>query len=292
MQDTQTTPPHAATGLVSFVGAGPGDPELLTIKGRKAIEDAGLVLYAGSLVPPGVVACARPDALVADSAPLTLEQCHALVRDAALAGRNVARVHTGDPSLYGALREQAQLLDRDGIPWRVIAFIMAVSNCASPLGQAVYGVLFEGCPAWAVLLGAAAAAAGVTFTVPEATQSLIISRLEGRTPVPEQERLAALAAHKTSLAVYLSAQSAPLLQAELARSLPPETPVLCAHRAGWPNQQLHWTSLGNLARCVEEHGITSQTVFLILPGQLKKGAASRLYAANFSHGRRKGGQES
>ena len=266
MQDTQTTPPHAATGLVSFVGAGPGDPELLTIKGRKAIEDAGLVLYAGALVPPGVVACARPDALVADSAPLTLEQCHALVRDAALAGRNVARVHTGDPSLYGALREQAQLLDRDGIPWRVIPGVTAA--CA------------------------AAAAAGVTFTVPEATQSLIISRLEGRTPVPEQERLAALAAHKTSLAVYLSAQSAPLLQAELARSLPPETPVLCAHRAGWPNQQLHWTSLGNLARCVEEHGITSQTVFLILPGQLKKGAASRLYAANFSHGRRKGGQES
>ncbi|MDY3809599.1 precorrin-4 C(11)-methyltransferase [Desulfovibrio porci] len=265
MRDTETKPQQAVTGLVSFVGAGPGDPELLTIKGRKAIEEAGLVLYAGSLVPPEVVACAGPDALVADSAPLTLEQCHALVRDAALAGKNVARVHTGDPSLYGALREQAELLERDGIPWRVIPGVTAA--CA------------------------AAAAAGVAFTVPEVTQSLMISRMEGRTPVPERERLAALAAHKTSLAVYLSAHSASALQAELARSLPPETPVLCAHRVGWPDQQLHWTNLGDLARCVEEHGITRQTVFLILPGELEKGAASRLYAADFSHGRRKSGRK-
>lgn len=265
MRDRKTRPLRAAAGLVSFVGAGPGDPELLTIKGRKAIEDAGLVLYSGSLVPPEVVACARPDARVADSAPLTLEQCHALMRDAALAGKNVARVHTGDPSLYGALREQTRLLDGDGIPWRVIP---GVTACC-----------------------AAAAAAGVTFTVPEVTQSLIISRLEGRTPMPDHEHLAALAAHQTSLAVYLSAQSAPLLQAELARSLPPETPVLCACRVGWPDQRLYWTRLEDLARCVKERGITRQTVFLILPGELQKGAASRLYAADFSHGRRKGGHE-
>lgn len=265
MQDAETKPRKAATGLVSFVGAGPGDPELLTIKGRKAIEEAGLVLYTGSLVPPDVVGCAGPDALVADSAPLTLEQCHALVRDAALAGKNVARVHTGDPSLYGALREQAELLERDGIPWRVIPGVTAA--CA------------------------AAAAAGVAFTMPEVTQSLMISRMEGRTPVPERERLSALAAHKTSLAIYLSAHSASTLQDELARSLPPETPVLCAHRVGWPDQQLHWTRLGDLARRVEEHDITRQTVFLVLPGKLEEGAASRLYAADFNHGRRRGGEK-
>lgn len=245
-------------GLVSFVGAGPGDPELLTIKGRKAIEQAGLVLYAGSLVSPAVAACAKTGARVADSAPLTLAECHALVRAAALAGENVARVHTGDPSLYGALREQTALLDQDGIPWRVIPGVTAA--CA------------------------AAAAAGVTFTVPEATQSLIISRLEGRTPVPQRERLAALAAHKTSLAVYLSAHSAQGLQEELSRSLPPETPVLCASRVGWPDEKLIWSSLGELAGCVAAHGITRQAVFLVLPAALEKGAASRLYAEDFKHG--------
>ena len=124
----------AAPGLVSFVGAGPGDPELLTIKGRKAIEEASLVLYAGSLVPPDVVACAAPGVPVVDSAPLTLEQCHDLVRRTALAGGPVARVHTGDPSLYGALREQARLLDQDGIPWRVIPGVTAACAAAAAAG--------------------------------------------------------------------------------------------------------------------------------------------------------------
>ena len=125
MPNTHTKSENAKTGMVFFVGAGPGDPELLTLKGRKAIEGAGLVLYAGSLVPPEVVACAGPDARVADSAPLTLEECHQLVRETALAGKDVARVHTGDPSLYGALREQIALLERDGIPWQVIPGVTA-----------------------------------------------------------------------------------------------------------------------------------------------------------------------
>ena len=133
MPNTRTKPEGVKTGLVSFVGAGPGDPELLTLKGRKAIEEAGLVLYAGSLVPPEVVACAGPDARVADSAPLTLEECHQLVRETALAGKRVARVHTGDPSLYGALREQAALLERDGIPWRVIPGVTAACAAAASL---------------------------------------------------------------------------------------------------------------------------------------------------------------
>ena len=130
MPNTHTKSENAKTGMVFFVGAGPGDPELLTLKGRKAIEGAGLVLYAGSLVPPEVVACAGPDARVADSAPLTLEECHQLVRETALAGKDVARVHTGDPSLYGALREQIALLERDGIPWQVIPGVTAA--CADP----------------------------------------------------------------------------------------------------------------------------------------------------------------
>lgn len=252
--------PGQAPGLVSFVGAGPGDPELLTLKGRKAIESAALVLYAGSLVPPQVVACAAPGVPVVDSAPLSLEECHTLVRRTALAGGPVARVHTGDPSLYGTLREQVRLLDADGIPWRVIPGVTAA--CA------------------------AAAAAGVTFTVPEITQSLVITRMEGRTPVPEREAVRHLAAHGASLAVYLSAGASEALQADLLCHMPPETPVLCACRVGWPDQRLIWATAGTLARCAAEHGLERQTVFLVLPGQNAPDTCSQLYASDFSHGYR------
>ena len=250
-------------GTVTFVGAGPGDPELVTVKGRKAIETADLVLYAGSLVPRALVDCARPDATVVDSAPLTLEEGHALVRQAALAGGRVARVHTGDPSLYGALREQTALLDADGIPWQVIPGVTAA--CA------------------------AAAAAGVSFSIPGVSQSLILCRTAGLTPVPERESLAALAAHRTAMAVYLSARAADRMARELGRELPPETPVLCARRVGWPAQRLVWTTLAELPACVERHGFDRQTLFLVLPGELEaRGAGapprSRLYAPDFSHG--------
>ena len=252
------TPPPTTPGTVWFIGAGPGDPELLTLKGRARIAEAGLVLYAGSLVPAATVACARPDARVVDSAPLTLEECHALMRDAARQGHSVARVHTGDPSLYGAVREQIRLLDADGIPWAIIPGV--TSACA------------------------AAAAAGVSFTVPEITQSLIFTRLSGRTPVPDKEGLRLLAAHGCSLAVYLSAAEADAVQQELLEALPPETPVLCAHRVGWPDQRLLWTRADGLAACVHAHGLTRQTVFLVLPGQNAAPTASRLYAADFAHG--------
>ncbi|WP_300127753.1 precorrin-4 C(11)-methyltransferase [Desulfovibrio sp.] len=249
-------------GLVSFVGAGPGDPELLTIKGRDAIARADLVLFAGSLVPREVVACARPGATVVDSAPLTLEESHARVRQVALASGLVARVHTGDPSLYGALREQAALLDADGIPWRVIPGVTAA--CA------------------------AAAAAGVSFSIPGVSQSLILCRAAGRTPVPEAESLAALAAHRASMAVYLSAAQAGRMAQQLGRELAPETPVLCAQRVGWPDQRLVWTTLARLVDCVAQNGFDRQTIFLVLPGELTaRGARSRLYAPDFGHGWRR-----
>jgi precorrin-4/cobalt-precorrin-4 C11-methyltransferase len=229
----------------------------MTIKGRKAIEEAGLVLYTGSLVPARAVAAARADARVLDSAPLTLEECHALVKEASFAGEKVARVHTGDPSLYGALREQAELLDRDGIPWRVIPGVTAA--CA------------------------AAAAAGVSFTVPELTQSLVLTRLEGRTPMPEREKIRHLAAHQSSLAIYLAGRDASKVREELLLALSPATPVLCAHLVGWPEERLAWTDVENLARCVEENHMENDTVFLVLPAEGRTGARSRLYAADFSH---------
>ena len=181
-------------GMVSFVGAGPGDPELLTLKGKRLIEEAALLLYAGSMIPPALLDLASPRASVIDAAPLDLEECHSLMLQFARAGQPVVHLHTGDPAIYSALREQLALLDRDGIPWQVVPGITAAS--------------------------AAAAAAGCSFTVPGATQSLIMTRMPGRTPMPEQEALRHLAKHGTTLAVYLSAMQARAMQEELEQSLP------------------------------------------------------------------------
>lgn len=252
-----TSPPTG--GHVWFVGAGPGDPELLTLKARRIIGTADLVLYAGSLVPPQVVACARPGARVVDSAPLTLEQTHALLRETALAGGTAARVHTGDPSLYGTVREQMRLLHAEGIACSVVPGVTAAF--------------------------AAAAAAGVSFTAPEVTQSLVITRLEGRTPVPGAERLRELARHGSAMAVYLSAAAPERLEEELAAAgVDPCTPVLAAHRVGWPDQSLAWTTAGGLAETVRSRAFSRQTVFLVLPGEAAGDTASRLYAADFAHG--------
>jgi len=254
-----TPGPAPSLGHVWFVGAGPGDPELLTLKARRIIGTADLVLYAGSLVPPQVVACARPDARVVDSAPLTLEQTHALLRETALSGGVAARVHTGDPSLYGTVREQMRLLHAEGIACSVVPGVTAAF--------------------------AAAAAAGVSFTVPEVTQSLVVTRLEGRTPVPEAEQLRELARHGCAMAVYLSAAAPERLEEELAAAgIAPHTPVLAAHRVGWPDQALAWTTAGELAETVRRQGFSRQTVFLVLPGEAAGDTASRLYAADFAHG--------
>lgn len=246
---------------VYFIGAGPGDPDLITVKGRDLIARADLVLYAGSLVPPQVVAWARPGARVVDSAPLTLEQTHALLMEAVRAGGLAARVHTGDPSLYGAVAEQAALLDAEGVAWAIVPGVTAAF--------------------------AAAAMAGVGFTVPGGTQSLVITRAPGRTAVPEAEALAAFAARGCSMAVYLSAALAGEVRSGLlAGGLAPGTPVVAGHRVGWPDGAVARTTVGGLADEVARRGWSGQVVFLVLPGQDRPGAPSRLYAADFAHGRR------
>ncbi len=252
---------------VFFIGAGPGDPELLTLKAARLIAEAGLVLYAGSLVPAEVVAHARSDAQVVDSSGLTLEETHALLVKAVRGGRSAARVHTGDPSLYGAVREQARLLDREGIPWEVVPGVTAAF--------------------------AAAAEAGISFTVPETTQTLIVTRLAGRTPVPEREALAGLAAHGAAMAVYLSAGDAPRLRDELlAGGYAPDTAAVIGHRIGWPGGGVVRTCLRDMAEAAREADIGRQAVFLVLPGEAADdGARSKLYDPDFGHGwRSKGGE--
>ncbi len=248
------------TGMVWFIGAGPGDPELITLKGHRLICEADLVLYAGSLVPAEVVACARKEARVVDSASLTLEQTHALMRETALAGGLVARVHTGDPSLYGAAREQIALLEADGIPCAVVPGVSAAF--------------------------AAVAAAKLSLTVPETVQSFAVTRLNGRTPVPEGQSVREYARHGGSLAVYLSARDPEVLAEELrAGGVAEDTPVLLAHRVGWPDQRLAQATLATLAETARRENFTRQTVFLVLPGERNpESAPSRLYAADFSHG--------
>jgi precorrin-4/cobalt-precorrin-4 C11-methyltransferase len=244
--------------LVYFVGAGPGDPELLTLKAHRLIGAADLIIYAGSLVPRILLAHAKPSARIEDSSGLTLEQTHALIREAALAGRIVVRLHTGDPGLYGALREQARLLEAEGIAYAVVPGVTAAM--------------------------AAAAAAGISFTIPEVCQTLILTRVGGRTPVPERERLQSLAGHQAALAVYLSGASPKDLARELLTGgYPPETLVVAAHKVGWPGENIQCLTLDKLAASEVNKAWEKQTVFLVLPGQDSE-TVSRLYAADFAHG--------
>ena len=253
-------------GVVHFVGAGPGDPELLTVKGQRLIAEADLVLYAGSLVPKEVVAGAKPSAKVADSAPMNLEETHAMMMETVETGGSVARVHTGDPSLYGAIREQAALLERDGAAYDVTPGVTAGFS--------------------------AAAAARRSYTVPERTQTLIFTRLEGRTPVPEGERLRDLAAHGSAMCGYLSAGDPEGVQSELeAGGLPPETLVVIAYRVGWPEEKVVEATVSTLAHTARDNDFTRQTVFLVLPGQGPgdgESAKSLLYDKGFAHMYRKG----
>lgn len=247
---------------VYFIGAGPGDPELITVKGDRLIRQADLVLYAGSLVPKCVVACAKEGGRVLDSSSMTLETTHNLLMKTVRTGGMVARVHTGDPSLYGAIREQALLLEQDGVDYEVVPGV---------------SVAF-----------AAAAHAGISFTLPGVTQSLILTRMEGKTPVPEKERLKILAAHGCSLAIYLSAWDPREMAGELiSGGYPGQTMVFTGYRIGWPDEKVFFTRLSDLADEVAKRGITRQAVFLVLPGQEKSGR-SKLYNPGFSHGFRNG----
>jgi precorrin-4/cobalt-precorrin-4 C11-methyltransferase len=247
--------------MVSFIGAGPGDPELLTLKAARLIGAAEVVVYAGSLVSPEIVALARPGAARHDSAALTLEETHELIVAAVARGQSVARLHTGDPALYGAIREQAALLDAAGIAYEIVPGVTTAS--------------------------AAAAALGLSFTSPETGQTLILTRAPGRTPVPEAESLRSLAAHQCSLAIYLSVHKAEHVQNELlAGGLDPQTPTALVHRLGWPGEKRLLTSLDHLARTVAEHDLTRHTIILVLPGQTLPASRSRLYDPNFSHGYR------
>ena len=246
------------SGKVWFVGAGSGDPELLTLKGKAILERAAVVVYAGSLVNPALLGFARKDAAVYDSAGMTLEEICEVMCNAAKAGKEVVRLHTGDPSLYGAIGEQMDALDTAGVRYAVVPGVSSVF--------------------------AAAAALEREFTLPGVTQTLIVTRCAGRTAVPSGERLSTLAAHGASMAVFLSAGIVREVQEELlSGGLGSETPAAIVCRASWPDEKIVRGTVGTLANMAAGAGIHKTA--LILAGRFLDGGGtrSRLYDGSFSH---------
>lgn len=247
---------------IQFVGAGPGDPELITVKGGRLLREADLIVFAGSLVPESLLDGRAAEAEVHNSASLTLEETHALLVRGYRAGKRVVRLHTGDPSLYGAIREQMALLDAESIPYEVVPGVSAVF--------------------------AAAAALRSELTLPEVSQTLILTRLGGRTPVPEREQLGSLAAHGATLAIYLSVRQIEKVIAEAASGYPPNTPVVVAYRVGWPDELLIEGTLADIATRVNDAGIERQAIIMIGEVFAQRGRRglkkSKLYDESFSHG--------
>ncbi len=249
------------TGRVVFVGAGPGSADLITVRGARVIAEADIVIWASSLVHPDVVAGARPDALVVDSASATLEDLEPLLVRARDERLLVARVHTGDPSIYGATAEQRDQCDRLGLAHETIPGVSAYS--------------------------AAAAVAAVEITVPEVAQSMVLTRLEGgRTPMPPGESVRGFAAHGTTMAIYLSAARNRALQDELlAGGYPPDTPCLIGYRVSWEDELMLRCPLAELSATMRAHKLWKHTVVLVGPA-LAEGpiaARSHLYHPGFRH---------
>jgi precorrin-4/cobalt-precorrin-4 C11-methyltransferase len=244
---------------VYFIGAGPGDPELLTVRARDIIRQADVIIYADSLVNPEVCASAKKEAEIYPSASLTLEETAGIIVKAVGEGKVVARLQSGDPAIYGAIQEQMAVLDDKGIAYEVIPGVSS--------------------------LFAAAALLKTELTVPELSQTVIITRLEGRTPVPASESLKSLARHQSSLAIFLSASLVEKVVAELlAGGYPPDTPAAVVYKASWKDELVLRTKLNELVKRVKASGIKKQALILVgafLSPEKKK--RSKLY----SRGRKK-----
>jgi precorrin-4/cobalt-precorrin-4 C11-methyltransferase len=249
---------------VIFVGAGPGDPELITVKGQKALRQADVVVYAGSLVPEALLQWTREGTACLSSAGMHLEEIIDTMEIAQTAGKRVVRLHTGDPSLYGAIFEQIRELKKRSIPFLIIPGVTAAF--------------------------AAAAAMQIEYTLPEISQTLILTRMAGRTPVPETENLASLAAHGSSMAIYLSIGLVDQVTSILADAYGADATCAIVYRASQPDEKIIFTKTRSLAETVKKENITKQA--LIIVGKTvgcddgRQIADSKLYDPTFSHGYR------
>jgi precorrin-4/cobalt-precorrin-4 C11-methyltransferase len=248
---------------VTFVGAGPGAADLITLRGAAALAAADVVVWAASLVHPDVLGHARPGARIVDSTELTLESTVDIYRSAAEHGEHVVRLHSGDPALWGALQEQLDACAELDLPAEVVPGVSAFS--------------------------AVAAAAGRELTVPRVAQSVVLTRLEGgKTPMPERESVREFARHGTTMAVFLSAARTRALAEELlAGGYPEDTPVIVGYRVSWPDELLLHCTVGTVAETVREHKLWKHTLFLIGPALATGGTRSHLYHPGHFHGYRR-----
>jgi precorrin-4/cobalt-precorrin-4 C11-methyltransferase len=259
---------NEAIGLtpgVYIVGAGPGDPDLLTVKAQKLLSQADVILFADSLVPRQILQLARPDAEIVRTANKTLEEILPLIIERVRSNQSVIRLHSGDPSLYSAIHEQMQAFAAANIPFEVIPGISAFQ--------------------------AAAATLKVELTVPGLVQTIILTRISGRTQVPEPEELASLAAHQASLCLYLSARHVDDAQMKLMQHYPADTPVAVCFRVGWSDEKIWVVPLNQMAVLTEQEKLIRTTLYIISPAlsaveeqfSYDKSRRSRLYNPEHSH---------
>lgn len=253
--------------MVYFVGAGTGAVDLITVRGMRLLEKADVIIYAGSLVNPQLLEYAKETCEIHNSAKLTLEEVILLMKQAEKEGKMTVRLHTGEPSIYGAVREQMDLLDQ----------------CK---------IVYESCPGVSACFGAAASL-NLEYTLPDISQSLIITRMEGRTKVPEKESIESFAAHQTSMAIYLSTGMLEELGRRLvAGGYKKDTPAALVYKATWPEEEAYICTVATLAKTAKMHGITKTA--LVIVGEAvthRQYGKSRLYAADFSTEYRKAKEE-
>ncbi|HAK47288.1 MAG TPA: precorrin-4 C(11)-methyltransferase [Spirochaeta sp.] len=248
---------------IYFIGAGPGDPELITLKGLNILKQADIVIWAGSLVNPEILTYCRDEVETFDSAGLNYDEVIAIYKKNSEFDGIIARIHTGDPSIYGAIQEQIDFCRKEKIDWEVIPGVSSFQAAAAVLGQ--------------------------ELTLPQVSQTVILSRAAGRTPVPEKESIEKLAALKASLILFLSVSQIEKLTEKLAESYGADAPCAVVYRASWPDQKIVRGRLNDIAHRVKAEGITKQA--LIVVGEVLRAQdeplfyeKSKLYDPDFSHG--------
>ena len=251
--------------MVHFVGAGSGAADLITVRGAKLLGEADVVIYAGSLVNPALLDYTKPGCEIHDSAKLTLEEVIALIEKAEAAGKTTVRLHTGDSSIYGAVREQFDELEKRGIAYDV-------------------------CPGVSAFCGAAAALRA-EYTLPDVSQTVIITRAPGRTPVPERESIRSLAAHQATMVLFLSTSLTELLQAELlAGGYTADTPAAVVYKATWPEEKIFRCTVGTLHKTVTGNSLTKTSLIVVGNCLGDNYLRSLLYHPDFTTEFRKGAQ--
>ena len=251
--------------MVSFIGAGPGDPELLTIKGKKLIASADIIIYAGSLVNPQVLSDAKEGAVIYNSAGMNLEEVLAVMKDGEEKGLKVVRVHTGDPAVYGAHREQMDALERMGIAYEVIPGVSSFLAAAAVLKK--------------------------EYTLPGVSQTVILTRMEGRTPMPEGEKLLDLARHQATMIIFLSVGMIEELASTLRQAYREDTPAAVVYKATWEDQKIVRGTLRDIADKVKAAGICKTALTVVGDFLGDDYELSKLYDKTFTHEFRKGVQE-